>query len=73
MFQTTKIYNILFFQLIFLLIFNFANSLKGAEIIGIEIPCEVKECNPKWGPTITRYYKSGNDKSALRANQKKTS
>jgi hypothetical protein len=60
-----KIHKILFFQLFFLLIFNFTNSLKSAEIIGIEIPCEVKECNPKWGPTITRYYKSGNDNPAL--------
>ena len=57
-----KIHKILFFQLFFLLIFDFTNSLKSAEIIGIEIPCEVKECNPKWGPTITRFYKTGNDK-----------
>jgi hypothetical protein len=60
-----KIYKVIFFQLVFLLIFNFPNSLKSSEIIGIEIPCDVKECNPKWGPTITRFYKTGNDKPAL--------
>ena len=60
-----KIHKIIFFQLLLLILINFNNSLKSSEIINIQIPCEVKECNPKWGPTITRYYKSGNNKPAL--------
>ena len=28
----------------------------------IEISCEVKECNPEWGPTITKLYKGDGDK-----------
>jgi hypothetical protein len=44
---------------------NFNSILRGAEEITIQIPCEVKECNPKWGPTITRLYKTGNNKPAL--------
>jgi hypothetical protein len=64
-FLIKKIYKIFCFQLFFLLLINLTNSLKSAEVINIQIPCEIKKCNPKWGSTITRYYKSGNDKPAL--------
>mgnify|MGYP001030653987 CR=1 FL=1 len=63
--KISKIYKIVLFHLIIFIFFNISNSLKSAEIIGFNIPCEVKECKPKWGPTITRLYKTGNDKPAL--------
>jgi len=63
--KVNRINKIIFFKFLILVFLSFTNSLKGSEIINIQIPCEVKECNPKWGPTITRYYKSGNDKPAL--------
>jgi hypothetical protein len=31
----------------------------------IYLPCESKECNPKWGPTWTRFFKGDKDKPAL--------
>lgn len=34
----------------------------SAKFQSIDIPCAVKECNPEWGPTITRLYKGDGNK-----------
>ena len=40
----------------------FYSITASAEIKSIDIPCKIKECNPEWGPTITKFYKGDGDK-----------
>ena len=47
-------------RLLFAFVFIVYSVSARAELI--EIPCEVKECNPEWGPTITKLYKGDGDK-----------
>ena len=44
-----------------------ANLIFAAEQVSesIWIPCEVKECEPKWGNTITQWYKGDKNKPAI--------
>ena len=54
-------------KLLFFFIFIFQHQISSAksEYESINIPCKVKECNPKWGDTITRWYKGDNTKPTL--------
>ena len=54
-------------KLLFFFIFIFHHQISSAksEYESINIPCKVKECNPKWGDTITRWYKGDNTKPTL--------
>jgi hypothetical protein len=50
----------IFFSLIFLI---FSSKIIFAQTYqNIDIPCEVKECKPEWGPTNTRWYKGDGNK-----------
>jgi len=48
------------FLFAFVFIICSVSAFAQAELI--EVPCEVKECNPEWGPTITKLYKGDGDK-----------
>jgi hypothetical protein len=52
--------------LVVFLIFNNQNiSFSAEEYENINIPCEVKECNPKLGATSTRWYKGDKTKPVI--------
>ncbi len=48
----------IFFSLFFLIIFS--KTVNSQTLI--EVPCEIKDCNPEWGPTLTKLYKADGDK-----------
>ena len=48
----------IFFSLFFLIIFS--KTVNSQTLI--EVPCEIKDCNPEWGPTTTKLYKGDGDK-----------
>jgi hypothetical protein len=50
----------IFFSLMFLI---FSSKIIFAQTYqNIDIPCEVKECKPEWGPTNTKWYKGDGNK-----------
>ena len=51
----------IFFSLIFL-IFS-SQTIFAQTYQNIDIPCEVKECKPEWGPTDTKWYKGDGKKN----------
>ncbi len=50
----------IFLSLSFLILFSKTVYAQTYQII--DIPCEIKECKPEWGPTNTRWYKGDGNK-----------
>ena len=50
----------IFLSLSFLILFS--KIVYAQTYQNIDIPCEVKECKPEWGPTNTRWYKGDGNK-----------
>ena len=50
---------------VFIIFNNQIISFSAEEYENIPIPCEVKECNPKWGHTTTVWYKGDKNKPAI--------
>ena len=51
--------------IVFIIFNNQIVSFSAEEYENIPIPCEVKECNPKWGHTTTVWYKGDKNKPAI--------
>jgi len=47
------------------ILFLLINSYSFAETENIQIPCNIKECNPKFGYTYTKWYKGDKTKPAI--------
>ena len=51
--------------LFFVFLISHQINIAKAEYESICIPCTVKECNPKWGDTLSRWYKGDSAKPTL--------
>ena len=51
--------------LFFVFLISHQINIAKAEYESIGIPCTVKECNPKWGDTLSRWYKGDSAKPTL--------
>ena len=49
----------------FIFFINYQLTFANAEYESISIPCTVNECNPKWGDTLTKWYKGDSTKPTL--------